>query len=551
MRFIMKLYHFSQKILLALAFLVTVSSCSDFFETDLNSVVPIEGRKIQTQRQAFYQMCGILQLMQQVGDSYVISSELRADNVTQTENSSQDLRDIELFHADSTNAFLAERKMYTLINNCNYYLQTVDSAYMGATADTLSSQVKCIRAWAYMQLALDYGKVYLSDTQSMNMDQLADYLIEDLKPYCPADGQPEMYPFSSGEYATINSYATSYLFFPVRYLLGELYMWKENFTEAAHMYYQLILDRKLTVTGGYRNRWRNNLCEDVSIRNWEGQFSSLSSNNQVTVIPFSTEGESAQTNLPDLFSTGWQMGVSSTCLDLFTSQAYTINLTAVPVSGDLRGEGIYSDYGSYVLRTVADEETPHAVVTKYNKLQANAARYIPLCRSAKVYLRYAEAVNRLGLHRLAMAVLKYGLNATTLSNANYMGRQDLSEYPFTDFGQFNSNLATTFAGNAALHGRGSGDADMNAAYKIDISSGVDSLTDVENKIMDEYVLETAFEGGRFYDLMRISQYRRDPQYLAARVARKLSQVAGSGRSYDDWLIYLSDQRNWYLPSLKK
>lgn len=92
---------------------------------------------------------------------------------------------------------------------------------------------------------------------------------------------------------------------------------------------------------------------------------------------------------------------------------------------------------------------------------------------------------------------------------------------------------------------------MNAAYKIDISSGVDSLTDVENKIMDEYVLETAFEGGRFYDLMRISQYRRDPQYLAARVARKLSQVAGSGRSYDDWLIYLSDQRNWYLPSLKK
>lgn len=86
------------------------------------------------------------------------------------------------------------------------------------------------------------------------------------------------------------------------------------------------------------------------------------------------------------------------------------------------------------------------------------------------------------------------------------------------------------------------------SYFIDISGGVDSLTDVENKIMTEYVLECSFEGNRFHDLMRISQYRSDPSYLAGKVAVKLAAVEGSPRSREQWIAFLSDRRNWYLPS---
>ena len=548
---------------------LALSSCSDFFDTDLNGVSPIDGRTVQQERDAFYQMNGILQLMQQLGDGYVIAGELRGDLVTQTENTSQELRDIEFFAADSTNSYLTERQLYALVNNCNYFISTLNHEYMGLKADTLEAQAKCIRSWAFMQLALDYGHAtYYTEPitserevekQRVTMSQLCDLLISDLLPYVPADGVKEQWPFYEGQYSSVNSYATRFLFIPVRYLMGELYMWKEDFAEAARMYYQLILDRGLTVPINYRNRWRNNLCQDVSTRGWDSQFGTLNNNNQVTVIPFSNDFVDGRSRLPQLFDSEYQMGASARCQSVFNEQQYTINLTAVSRSGDLRGQGITTDYGCYLLRSaedgsllssVADEDT-EARVTKFNKLRASDSYYIPLARSAKIYLRYAEAVNRLGLHRLAMAVLKYGLNAHTLSNTNYMGKEDLTQYPFTDFGQQNLNLASVFNGNAPLHSRGSGDADMNASFAIDTSTGVDSLTDVENKIMAEYVLETAFEGERFHDLMRISQYRRQPTYLATAVAQKLAAVKGSPRDYAGWLQFLSDENNWYLPSLIK
>ena len=540
------------------------TSCSDFFESDLTSVSGIDDRKVQKERDAFYQLNGILQLMQQVGDGYVISTELRGDLVSQTTNSTQELRDIELFQADSTNSYLNERKLYALVNNCNYFIQSLDSAYMGLKADTLASQAKCIRAWAYLNLALDYGTVqYYTEPvlstdskvekQSLQLDALLDVLIADLLPYLPADGVNEQLPFTTGQYASINSYSTQYLLIPIRWMLGELYMWKENFYEAAHMYYQLMLDRKLTVSVGSRNRWRNNLCEDVSIRNWSGQFSNITSTNQISVIPYSNEFKDSQTRLPSLFYSNYQLCASSACRNIFENQQYTINLTAVPVSGDLRGRGINSDYGSYVLLAADNdsEELSEAHITKYNKLNASSSSYVLLSRSAKVYLRYAEAINRLGLHTMAMAVLKYGLNATNLLNTNYISKfEPINSYPFTDFGQVNTTIASTFNGNGPLHSRGSGDADMNASYVIDTSTGVDSLTDIENKIMNEYVLECAFEGGRFHDLMRISQYRGSANYLATQVASKLSQVKGSPRSYSEWVTWLSDRKNWYLPSSK-
>ena len=138
-----------------------------------------------------------------------------------------------------------------------------------------------------------------------------------------------------------------------------------------------------------------------------------------------------------------------------------------------------------------------------------------------------------------------------MQNTNYVGNIDLGRYPFANFGQQDLTLASVFNKNEALHSRGSGDANFNNAYAIDTSTGIDSLTDVENKIMEEYVLECAFEGGRFHDLMRISQYRRSPAYLATAVAQKLALVPASPRSQAEWTAYLSNEQHWYLPSVKR
>jgi hypothetical protein len=64
---------------------------------------------------------------------------------------------------------------------------------------------------------------------------------------------------------------------------------------------------------------------------------------------------------------------------------------------------------------------------------------------------------------------------------------------------------------------------------------------IEDMVMEEKAREMAFEGERFYDLMRVAKRRDDPSYLAERVA---SKFPASRR--DQIFNYLMDENNWYI-----
>ena len=68
---------------------------------------------------------------------------------------------------------------------------------------------------------------------------------------------------------------------------------------------------------------------------------------------------------------------------------------------------------------------------------------------------------------------------------------------------------------------------------------------VEDMIVDEGALEFAFEGVRYYDLLRVALRRNDPSYLADRIyARRGSERISEVKS--EIKADLTDRANWFL-----
>jgi hypothetical protein len=66
---------------------------------------------------------------------------------------------------------------------------------------------------------------------------------------------------------------------------------------------------------------------------------------------------------------------------------------------------------------------------------------------------------------------------------------------------------------------------------------------IEDLIMQERSLELAFEGKRWFDLVRIANRRGDPAYLADKVAAKFEDPSTAEQVRNK----LMDPNNWYLP----
>ena len=182
----------------------------------------------------------------------------------------------------------------------------------------------------------------------------------------------------------------------------------------------------------------------------------------------------------------------------------------------------------------------------YQSIYKHNGMRVMTYRSPMVYLHYAEALNRAGYPQSAFAVLKYGLCQDNLAQAVDAEEQTRAG----DLIKF-STAVFTYKNTRGIHSRGSGDSDCNAHYVLPVpEAALSSLQDtiayqiplVEDMIVDELALEGAFEGNRFYDLLRVaSRPGRDAAYLADRVARR-------GGSLDASLhTKLMDKNNWFLP----
>lgn len=545
-------------------FLATLSqeltSCT---EPNSTLVEFVEDNTLSTPNDTLNSLMGIIGKMQQIADRTVILGEIRGDLTTLTANATLDLQDVANFSISSESPYNDARDYYAVIQNCNYYLSRVDTSFTKRGEKIFIKEyaaIKSYRAWTYLQLALNYGSVpfytapILTELEAnpalypkYDIAQMADFFIKDLEPFVDTD-----YP----SYGTIGGVNSRYFYIPVRVLLGDFCLWAGRYKEAASYYHDYLTktsDPHPVYTSAVT--WENNKFQKT-LDGYASQFSAsgVNASQTITVIPMEeSEYNGTISYLKDIFNSTednnyyYQATHSAAYDQLSQSQRYTmvyfdpvtnlpdtivasdtISYASDQMRGDLRQQSVFT------LRNEVSNSSAYASVRQ--TVQKHRSNHVCIYRLHHIYLRYAEALNRAGYPNCAFAVLKYGLNSYSMEN--FLPAEEVkaagklvafSEYDFTR------------ENTAGIHSRGCGDVHADNTYAIPEGLTPEQQTlFVEDKICDEMALETAAEGLRFYDLMRISMHRNDPTFLAGKVARR------NGTLDQTLFSKLSDMKNWYM-----
>jgi len=606
------------------------TSCSDMLETDSERQVfdPELNQKTDSMFYAF----GILEAMQQLADHYVFQGEMRGDLVKTTAYTDSMLTHLAHFSATTSNRYDSAYVYYRVINNCNYYIAHRDTAlYTGATNVAISEYagVKAIRAWAYLQLVRNYGrvpfftepltKISQIDNNSypmLDIDGIVSQLAPDLE---TLSGTPTTNygriifnvgaPNSGGGEKTV---ASRLLMMPLDVVLGDLYLENNQYSQAASHYITYLTKVTDTPTspffspyttgrrgglggmmGMYSERpsdWDNQSNASITgAIDWSNIFVARNATSDIiTYIPMAVNRTlGVTTSLPLAFGYNYyatqtdaqanglyvdevQIEPSEAYLALSDSTDYYYFVMAT--TGLARSEVKSAKLGDQRVTGILRQQTEDNVAKTWIRKYENAN--IVLYRNSTVLLHLAEAFNRLGMPDAAFAILKDGIGSHLLSEdaAYYMTadtKQALqSTYPLlsaANVAKFDDNPGARIG--IHMHGAGmtrdyNGQDYVASPYRLDTIVGLkmkeiaktyqvavgtskeDSINAMEDILCDEYALEFAFEGTRYYDLMRLARHKNaaglyDANFGSRWLARKLA--------YKNPVVNLEDKNNWYLP----
>lgn len=545
--------------------------CADLMETDSELVEFEEDNTLNHPTDTVYSVMGIMGKMQLIADRTVLLGEVRGDLLTTTDAANADLKRLAAFDVTTDNRYNSVSDYYAVINNCNYFIQHVDTTLQRRGRTIFTSEyaaVKAFRAWTYLQLALAYGEVPLVTEPVMTEQDaknemnkarsgivdICNYFIDDLAPYALVE---------KPRYGSINGISSEFFFIPVRALLGDLCLWAGRYQEAATWYHDFLNDKDepRPMNASARSRWNTNITE-FNLATPISGYDVTNTRETISLIPMEDRiFDGVVSDLPNVYGSTrenkyfYQVTPSQAMMDLSAEQTYCMEFKTdtetdtiyVPkvglmrdvMVGDLR---LWSNFSQNSVGGKDEYSEESTIRQNFNKI---TSRWVATYRLNMIYLHYAEALNRCGLPQSAMAVLKYGL-----CPENVVAYVDSTEQVAAgNLIAFDSNVFTR-ENTIGIHSIGSGDSQANGLYVLPMPSEPMATRQdtvnyqiplVEDMIVNELALEGAFEGYRFYDLMRIAMRRNAPEYLAVPISKRNGVVDEALRAR------LMERRNWYLP----
>ncbi|XMO85332.1 RagB/SusD family nutrient uptake outer membrane protein [Algibacter sp. AS12] len=508
--------------------LTLFTSCESILEVDPEEVLLADDYLGDDQLDARSALFGVLSQMQAIVAQNVVLGELRADLVNVNANTTDELREINNHEISANNSYVDFTTFYSIINNCNFALEGIDTeAYENQLLDDYASILR-IRTWAQMQVLINYGKLpyitkpirtsdELDDTYPLlNMDQALNQLIANLQEIEDVENVTK--------YGSSLGFSVFSMIPDQDVLLGDLYLWKGDNTMAATRY-KAFLDKNL----GLYNLDTNRIVVSESNGNytysdgWADIFDEgVSSNAVLNFVAFSEQFRQPNSSFAVIKN---QLKPSLSLITNWKNQSMVYEDTPLE-DYDQRAE----------LSATINSANPQILKYQYE--------YFTWYRSAKVYLRYIEAINNLGHSEQALAILNGIFNnpdvepvdAPIFNNAEgYLNFDD--DFYFL----YNGDDEPIF-GDLGVRGR-AGLAPVG--LDIDLESS-DAIRQVGALILNEAALELAFEGNRWEDLVRFAKTNNNPSILADAVYAKF-EAAGNTAQGQTVKAKLMDESNWFLP----
>lgn len=587
---------------------MSLTSCEDFFEQESESIIYSEDDHLTNWSDSVSSMVGILNKLQAVADRTILLGEVRGDLVTVTSDASADLQQLAIFDVNDDNIYNQPRDYYAVINNCNYYIKNVKAQLKNNRNDYVFMKeyaaVKAIRAWTYLQLALNYGSVPFVTEPILTKDEAEveypRYELEDICAYflndlaeLPADYDREYPGLTHSKFPVSDA---RLVFFPLNILRGELNLWMGNYREAALCYYKYLNDRYGTntayATGTDFSMWQAGSTMWVSPVVWrsssnlnfyadETYGSSGAPSELITMIPCNTlRANGNYSELNNLFNSTTENNhkysitpsermkeISAAqvncCLNSNGSSVLTPPLGLNKhMDGDLRL--------SYVWQEDEDNDvlTGERVETQFIKKYPSSSYNVHIYRRQMVYLRMAEALNLAGYPHVAFDILSSGVNNDVIMIERLMHYDNPTDSAYLaqfDFPTYRYELVTrndilnmsTTHNTIGIHTRGSGWTPMNESYQLpndtiepDEAKRRQLIAEqqvyVDSLIINESALEFAFEGTRYYDIMRYAMRQANPGETMAKFIYARRGEKNSAATEAEIKATLRDKRNWYL-----
>lgn len=520
-----------------LAMTLFIGGCGNFLDVDPDDTL-LEENSYSSLNEVYSNFLGISTKLGEAAEQAILISELRADLMEPTTNAGEKYWEIWRYQAGTSNEAVNPVAFYNVVLQVNDFLRHLtefnrknpeaieETYYKGMISSAVADY-----CWAYLNIGKIYGEaVYhdlalsseidLSQAKVLAFDELIDRLIDVMQ-----NGVEGIDAFHALDWTKIlnnTDYSWNRMGINPDALVSELYMWDGNYVAAARHLTHTLSGLGVINNNGSDTRW---LLGDLFQNSkwgtiWGEAFTGTAiSKEAVSAVPYDFDRN--QTNHLQY----WFSNLSPNVY-YFKPAESLIEKYDTGKRKD-KGEGDYRKAAS--INEEGGENTIYRY-TKGHKAYEHDA-YIYIYRAADLWLMLAETLNQLGDIAAADSVLNVGLNSS------WNGSELLAPFDVPSFTQ-NSSVLKSCLG---VRGR----AGMAPNYVRDYVTPDATLERkqwvLDSLIAEEVALESAFEGKRWFTLLRMSRNSGQPAKIADQVCMKFPE--GEREKYRQLLM---NPENWFI-----